>query len=1071
MMRMRASTSWRITRPIHLVSRAARALLHRKRLDHVALEAPDGARPVETFGTSAKYGAFPLYFLGRARGALKLRNLRLLWRWRRLRAAIRGESQRYDLIRSGSRRSATAQRTVYETYVENNRIAPHVRSLLEDAAARFHWHPTFSVVVAVVGSDTAHLEESIRSVQTQIYGRWQLCVACGTEEEDQIQGILAGWDGDQQITTACCEESNGVYETPGRAAGLATGDYLVFLEPGDLLAPHALFEIAALLQSEGAIDVAYSDEDRLTPEGKRFGGFFKPTWSPTLLLGHDYMGHLTCIKRALYEKVGGFRSTYASSMLYDLRLRTTCESESILHIPKILYHSRVDSNLVGGTSPVSLATGDDARAALEDHCRQVQIDAEIYEPVVAGRASVPLFQLDWSDRGPSVSIIIPTYNQNDLLEHCIDSIHNHTTYQDYEILVVDNGSDSQETLRYLEKLGHAGIRVIRLPNDDEGFSFSSLNNQAVQQCNTDYVLFLNNDTEVVEPRWLSRMMGYAQLADVGAVGARLVYPDGAIQHAGVLLDQKNGLAPGHAFHGHPKDLVSYQYLAEVTHECIAVTAACMLTPSETFRRLGGFREDLFRVSLQDVDYCLRLRELGLRCLYVADTELKHHETLTRSHEDDPIELARFKDTYRHFEDPYYNRNLSLDTSYAYIPDCTLDYASYRDEPLKVVGFVHNLNHEGAPVILTDLAAGLVARGRLEMSVVTYQDGPLGDRLREAGIDYRVINLPGMQDTASGWSSDQDCAGSVDVVIDLLRQEKPDVVVAVVLNSFFVVRAAARLSIPSIWCILENYDAELMARNLRSSTIRACEEAFAEPYKVVFGSRETKAMYERYNQKGNYAFIHHSLDNQTINGALRGLTRQEARSSLGLEDGEKMILTVGTICHRKHQETIVRALKSVAKHRDDFCAYLVGAREEEPYLHALRSLVRRYRLGERVRIVPETDDVWRYYLAADLFAFSSLNECYSLAILEAMAFGLPIVTTPCGGIGEQVRIDVNAVTYRFEDHFDMAEKLERLIADDELRQRMGRNSRNMHTYMQSFDEMLTKYERLLLGAWQVGAGSG
>jgi glycosyltransferase involved in cell wall biosynthesis/predicted nucleic acid-binding Zn-ribbon protein len=1045
-------------------------VLMRQSLENVPAGGSDILPPAGEVSQVGSRANFMSYVFKRAANAVDYRNLSLLWHWRRLRAALKGEHQRFALI-SAAGQTIPRRRPTYEVYVESNRVTPHVRALLEDLQDEFSFQPSISVVLLVTKAESADLRESIESVKDQVYPHWELCIADGSNGAPEVLAVTEGLETGARVKVLSGQHGESFNALRSRATQAASGGYLAFLEQGDLLAPHALFEVASILQADREVDLIYTDEDKLGPGGKRFGGFFKPDWSPTLLLGYDYFGHLVCIRRDLFKDLGGLREEFGEASLHDLWLRASRATDRISHLPKVLYHTRADSRLGKGEPAVGSKLVEDARRAVADHCRELGLEADLVEPQVATRASTPVFQLDWPDHGPTVTIIIPTYNQHDVLQNCLDSIHRLTTYLDYEILVVDNGSDSPESQEYLQTIRRHGIRVAELPNDGEGFSFSAINNQATELCTTEYLLFLNNDTEVIEPRWLSRMMGHVQREGIGAVGARLLYPNGTIQHAGVLLSQKNGLSPGHAFLVHPASLVSYYYLAEVARECIAVTGACMLTSAETFRELGGFLTDEFRVSLQDIDYCMRLREAGLRSIYVAGAELLHHETLSRPREDDPVELARFKEKYRHLEDPYYNPNLSLEKSFSYIPDSTLGYAQARANRLKVVAFIHNLNHEGASTILSDLVLDLAARGSFEFVVVSFQDGPLGDRLRAAGVEVRIVALPGTDNVLKGWTKEDDYRHSLEKVEEVLDHEAADLALVAVLNNFFAVQAATRAGLPSIWLIQETYDAERMARSLPPFTLRECEDAFTKPYRVVFGSLETQILYERYNLRGNFTFVHNSVDWEIISRDLDGLDRDKARSSLGIAEGEKVILSVGTICPRKHQETIVKALGRLARERHDFSAFFVGAREEEPYLQTVQNLVRRYDLENRVHLVPETDDVWRYYLAADVFAFSSLNECFSLAILEAMAFGLPIVTTPCGGVGEQVRVGVNAFTYRFEDHYDLAEKLARLIDDDGLRQEMGRNSFNMHKYMQSVEEMHTRYEKLLYGAWEVGTREG
>lgn len=474
-----------------------------------------------------------------------------------------------------------------------------------------------------------------------------------------------------------------------------------------------------------------------------------------------------------------------------------------------------------------------------------------------------------------------------------------------------------------------------------------------------------------------------------------------------------------------------------------------------------------RLVACDVDYCLRLAELGLRSIYVPGAELVHHEAVTRSREDDPAELVTFQKVYGRSRDPYYNPNLSSESSFSVQPECTLDYGDLLGRPLKVLFFSHNLNFEGATKVLLDAAEGLKARGQVAPTILSVLDGPARDRVERPGIPCHILTSLGTDDILHGWRHPADYQRSLDIVRAALEHEAPDVVVANVLNSFFVVAVAAQLRIPSLWLIHESYDREALLRNITPFALPLCERAFARAHRVVFASRETSELYSRYNAAKNFVVTHYGLKTADIEASLAHMGRDGARWSLNLSPHEHMILSVGTICERKHQATLAEALSLLALRRRDFHAYLVGARDGTPYLDRVTDIVDKYGTDDRIHLVPETQDVHRYYSAADVFAFSSLLESFPFVILEAMAYGLPIVTTPCCGVAEQVRFDVNALPFRFGGAEELSERLNFLLDNEEKRREMGRNSRKIFEYLPSYGEMLERYERLLFSAWQVG----
>lgn len=503
--------------------------------------------------------------------------------------------------------------------------------------------PRFSIVVIATDVDGAALAASIESVECQAYPHRQLIVV-------MPEGAAA------PTGTACV---SNYLPSEGLAAGLrcavavANGDWIQFLSAGDLLATDALSILAASLALHPQCALAYTDEDTIDPAGVRRDPHFKPDWDIDLLHSRNYVGASALYRLALVRAVGPFSCDEGGAQLFDLLLRCAerVDTGAVCHIAHILLHRPS-----GQIPPV-----DDAGVrALHGHFGRRGIDAAVTRDDVCYRVRYPV-----PAPAPLVTLVIPTRNGLDLLRRCIDSIVEKTRYPNYDLIVVDNGSDDPATLRYLEQLAAQGYtRVLR---DDGPFNYSALNNAAVAQARGDIVGLLNNDLEVITPEWLTEMVGHALRPDVGAVGARLWYADDTLQHAGVILGMEG--TAGHLHRFLPRGQAGYQGRALATQSFSAVTGACLVVRKETYALVGGLNEADLPVTCNDIDFCLRLRELGYRNVWTPHAELYHHESSSRGLDDvgeKALRAAR-ENAWLHQRwgalleaDPAYNPNLSLD---------------------------------------------------------------------------------------------------------------------------------------------------------------------------------------------------------------------------------------------------------------------------------------------------------------------------------------------------------------------------------------------------------------------------
>jgi GT2 family glycosyltransferase len=514
--------------------------------------------------------------------------------------------------------------------------------------AGFRDRPLISILLPVVQSSEKALERAILSVRQQVYPAWELCLCSRDGAAESLPADLhSGLLQDTRIRTAVAE-GPGLSAVLNGALGMARGQFAGILEPDGELSPDALFRVVEWLQHSPEADFIYSDEDRLDPVGGRRDPFFKPNWSPEYMLSVPYTGHFSVYRRTVLQEAGGFRSGMEGAEAYDLALRVSERSRNIVHIPRVLYHgSRLPTELPPSPAERRDSSSDAGRQALQEHMQRCGIEAQVLsdEP---GRYRVrPRLQ-----GKPLVSIVIATKDRVPLLRRCLSSIEAKTEYPNYEIVIADNDSVEPATAQFLASLPH---RIVPAPGP---FNFSRINNLAAEETQGQYLLFLNNDTEVLSPEWLHALLELGQLPQMGVVGAKLLYPNNTIQHAGVLVGM--GGVAGHCYRWFPAGHRGYFDSIARIRNYSAVTAACCLIPRSVFKEVGGFDEDL-PTAFDDVDLCLRILRAGYRVVYTPYAVLYHHESKSRGYELDPRDVAAMKRRWGEAltSDPAYNPNLSL----------------------------------------------------------------------------------------------------------------------------------------------------------------------------------------------------------------------------------------------------------------------------------------------------------------------------------------------------------------------------------------------------------------------------
>ena len=537
------------------------------------------------------------------------------------------------------------------------------REQLEKQRAR-KWDrtPLLSIVVPAYRTPEEFLEQMMDSLLAQSYENWELCIANGSPEDDRMQKVLREYTKkDSRIRVKNLEENLGIAGNTNAALAMASGEFVGLLDHDDLLAPNALYEVADRIVADEQTDVLYTDEDKVTTDLKEhFQPHFKPDFSIDLLRSNNYICHFFVVRRTLLEKTGGFRREFDGAQDYDFIFRCTEAAGKICHIPEILYHWRTHEASTADNPQSKLYAFEAGKRAIEENLKRRGLQGEVSHTKDYG-----FYRVKYAVQGePLVSIIIPNKDAKTDLEKCIRSVKEKSSYKNYEILIVENNSETEEIFAYYKELSKdPAIRLLKWKKE---FNYSAINNFAAKKARGEYLLFLNNDTEVITEDWIQELLGICQRQGTGAVGARLYYGDHTIQHAGTVIGI-GGIA-GHMFVNLPGERTGYMHKAALIQDLSAVTAACMLVKREAFEEVGGFEEQL-SVAFNDVDLCLRLREKGCLVVYNPYAELYHYESKSRGAEDSKEKVRRFQSEIEFMRcrwekllkagDPYYNKNLSL----------------------------------------------------------------------------------------------------------------------------------------------------------------------------------------------------------------------------------------------------------------------------------------------------------------------------------------------------------------------------------------------------------------------------
>lgn len=934
----------------------------------------------------------------------------------------------------------------YELWLRHNAWNEKAQRAAKDILNGLEQRPVFSVLIPVFNPPLRWLDRAIESVREQIYPHWEICIADDASTEPAVRPYLRHLTCDPRIKVAFRDANGHISRASNSAAELASGDYLVLLDQDDELTPDCLLELACAAQGNPP-DVIYSDEDKIDAQGMRRDPHFKPDWSPELLLACNYLCHVFAVRRELFESVGGFRAGFEGAQDHDLALRVTEQALHIAHVPRVLYHWRMLPSSTASRGGAKTYAYDAGVRAIQDALKRREISGRAVWPDKCRARLYGGYQVDFPDVGPSVTIVIPTKNRVDMLKRCIDSLHK-TTYRNFEVLVIDNESDDPETLRYLQEI-QPKHNVVRQTNPDGRFNYARLHNQVVPQIDSEYILLLNNDTEVVRPEWLSQMMGYAMMPGVGAVGARLLYPDGSAQHVGVVMGL--GGMVGHVRkYRKPADPISFRDEVLAANYSI-VTAACLLVRRSLYQEMGGLDETKFGVAYNDVDFCLKLRRRGLRCVYAPRAELIHYESISRGATVQPHELQALRTTWNVLEaDPYYNPNFSPHCDFQQLGTRRQLPTRYRrSDPLKVAVAIPSLGCHGAAFSAIEWARSLRRDYRVEPTILTFQAGRLAVHCENAGLF--IERFPMLAEKSRKTAIDR----LVHRMADWCRQQRFDVLWAHGLDAFPAVAAAHEAHIPVLWTLRQPVDWNAWFRQHQPAYLEKLHDLIRNVYQLVATSYEM--FHFDLEKLVLLSVIPAVRPRDEVEAFAAAVSPTEARRRLGLAEHGRIVTLLGPIDDSRRPMEVVRAGSQLLQDgMHDLRIHFVGCDDRQA--RRLRRVPGKF--AGNFSFVPETDEALTYLRASDVFVQTAAKASCSRGVQEAFALGVPVVTAPNCGFGSFLLDGVNAMRWEPEKPAALATAIRRVLEDSALKERLRDQGRRTLDALPTFAETVREYHRLL-----------
>ncbi|HBX23507.1 MAG TPA: hypothetical protein DEF34_07755 [Desulfotomaculum sp.] len=948
----------------------------------------------------------------------------------------------------------------YDRWILNNNLTENLLRLIQQESEKLSKiGPKISIVVPVFNPELSYLEKMLDSVKKQTYPNWELCIADDVSNNEVKNILHRAAEEDERVKVTFRMENGHIVKATNSALDLASGEYVALLDHDDELSPDALLHVAECIINNPEVDWVYTDEDKVDAQGHRFDPQFKGSWNPEMAITHNYTHHLAVIRRSLVEKAGRMREGYEGAQDLDLFLRVAelTSSDKVYHVPHICYHWRAHAGSTANHGRQKSYIFDSAKKAIADALNRRGLNAKPFLPKFAQENDLCLNQLNWDNTlltESLVTIVIPTHNRVDLLKKCILSLENTVRPNSVILLIVDDQSNEEKTLDYLRELPKNckfPIDIIRPNRGDGKFNYARLMNEAVKHVHTELVLFLNNDIEAIESGWLEDMVGWLSIPGVGAVGARLLFPDKTIQHAGVVIGPHNGLADHQFINLGLKDL-GYLFLPHAARNVSAVTGACLLTSTKIYKDLGGFDKDKFAVAYNDVDYCLRLWNAGWRVVYTPQATLYHITSASRGLDFDSQEHANFIKKYRDYKDPFINLNLDINSMNMAINPIYVG-KSNRVRKIKVLVLTHNLNLEGAPIVAFEIAAHFSKAGHC-VEILSLSDGPLKERCLEKGLPVRIAS----KEFNSLNVDNEEFDNHLNNINNSFDVSSFNLIICNTILNYWGVKFGNLHQIPTVWNIHESFDLEEFNRQCSSFVANSINQCFMEATRIIFQAEATRKLYHHRDEKARFRVIPGGLPLDRIDSFRRKHDKLTLREKYQLPLKDKIVSIIGTTCERKGQHHFVDAVQYLREKypeiTEDVTFLIVGGRSSS-YLEYLNSKISNNPCN-KIQLIMETPDIYDFYHLSDIFVCASHQESFPMVVLLAMAFEIGIVSTDVFGIPEIIAQGIEGILFKPGDSKMLAENLMLLLSDHEKAEKLASNAR--HKVERCFDNniLLNKY---------------
>ena len=939
----------------------------------------------------------------------------------------------------------------YTRWCWHNRLTSRLRAILQQDADALvkNSGPLISVVVPAYNTPEKYLRELLESLQQQLYPRWELCIADDASTQPHVRRMLeAAARTDCRIKPVFRTENGHIARATNSALEIASGEFVALLDHDDLLPHEALFQVAAAIARQPTAGYLYTDEDKIDDTGRRYDPQLKGSWSPEMAITHNYTHHLSVIRRSIVEQAGRLRPEFNGAQDIDLFLRCweLIKPEDVIHVPFIGYHWRAHAESTATRGDQKGYLFEAARQGIAEAVQRRGLRAEPMLPDFAKHYALCLHQLKWDAtllRDNPVTIVIPTKNRVDLLRPCLDSLARTTPRESVKIIVVDDNSDDDATIAYLRTMPErTDLRCVVLPAGSlpepldskqktaaatARFNYSRLVNLGTAQADTPLVLHLNNDVEALTPGWLEDMVGWLSIPGVGVVGAKLLYPDGTINHAGISLSHEDGL-PHVLFEREPAEDLGFLFLPHAARNVAAVTGACLLTRTALYRQLQGFDEAQLAVAYNDVDYCLRAAAAGQRTVYTPQAVLRHFGSASRGNTYAEREHVAYLARHGTHRDPYHSQALDFPPRNLPLNPYQQRYAQ-TPRPFHAIVLTHNLNYEGAPIFIFELARYLAEQPGVRITIASPQDGPLRARFEQLGLKVELWDARAL--TAA--QTPTEFAAALKKFAATRAWSEIDLFVTNTMLTHWGIHLAALLDKPSALYIHESNTVKRFFAPLLPPLMHATvEAAFALATRVIFTARSTHDIHQEHNANDNYRTLRSWVDFGRIEQFKAAHERTALRRKHGLDPDAVLVVNIGSVCERKGQHIYIRGIDLLGKelatlHPGKKIQWVMVGAREGLYMETLLEDIQLMGLHE-VKIFPETGEIYDFYQLADILVCTSFEESFPRVLLEAMVFGPRIVSTDVNGIAEMLTNTDEAYLVPAGDPFKLATALKAALAD-------------------------------------------